>query len=56
MFRLTIFIMNLVWKVKIGDGLGWDIDDGLFDLKFSSQITDEGAPCLVLNYEVRPLK
>lgn len=37
---------------KIGDDLGFNIDNGLLDVKFSSQLTEEGRPCLVLNYEV----
>lgn len=38
----------------MGDDLGWDIDKGLLDVKFSSCLTEAGEPCLVLNYSVRP--
>lgn len=39
---------------KIGDELGWSINDGLLELYFSSQITDDGTPCIVINYEEAP--
>lgn len=38
----------------LGDQLGWNIDDGLIDIYFSSQIADDGTPCIVLNYENDP--
>lgn len=40
--------------IKIGDNIGWNIDKGYIDLKFSSQITENGQPCLVLDYQVGP--
>lgn len=39
---------------KIGDELGWSINDGLLELYFSSQIADDGTPCIVINYEEAP--
>ena len=39
---------------KIGDELGWNINDGFLELYFSSQITEDGTPCLVINYENAP--
>lgn len=39
---------------KLGDRLGWNIDKGYIDLGFSSQLTSDGAPCLVLDYTVVP--
>lgn len=40
---------------KIGDDLGWSIfGDGLLDISFSSQLTDDGTPCLVIDYSVAP--
>lgn len=39
---------------KLGDQMGWDIDNGLLEIDFSAQITEEGDPCLVLNYSVEP--
>ena len=39
---------------KIGNELGWSISDGLVELYFSSQIADDGTPCIVINYEKAP--
>lgn len=38
----------------LGRDLGFNIDDGLFEIRFSSQLTKDERPCLVLNYEVSP--
>lgn len=40
--------------VDIGDELGWNLDGGLVDVDFSSQITDTGRPCIVIKYTVAP--
>lgn len=44
--------------IQIGEDLGWslwiDEADSLVSMKFSSQLTPEGTPCLVLDYAVRP--
>ena len=40
--------------IKLGDDLGWNIDSGLIDVYFTSQITDEGELCMVLNYNLTP--
>lgn len=39
---------------KIGDDLGWNIDRGYIELNFSSQLSDDGNPCLVIDYQVAP--
>lgn len=39
---------------KISDELGWNIDEGLIEITFSSQISDDGRPCLVVDYETAP--
>ena len=39
---------------KLGDLMGWDLDKGLLEVKFSSQLTPDNEPCLVLNYNVMP--
>lgn len=39
---------------RLGDDLGWNIDYGLIDLDFSSQIAEDGTPCLVVDYHVAP--
>lgn len=41
--------------IKLGDDLGWNIDNGVIDLHFSAQLADDGrTPCLVLDYHVAP--
>lgn len=37
-------------NTKLGDDLGWRVDDGLIDLYFSSQLTEDGTPCIVIDY------
>jgi hypothetical protein len=39
---------------SIGDDLGWNIDHGYIELNFSSQLSDDGNPCLVIDYQVAP--
>lgn len=41
-------------NTKLGDELGWNVNDGLIDLNFSSQLASDGTPCLVINYQVAP--
>lgn len=41
-------------NTKLGDELGWNVDNGLIDLNFSSQLASDGTPCLVINYQVAP--
>lgn len=40
--------------ISIGDDLGWNIDHGCIELNFSSQLSDDGNPCLVIDYQVTP--
>ena len=40
--------------VDIGDELGWTIDDRGLDVTFSSQLAEDGTPCLVLHYNIAP--
>lgn len=40
--------------IGIGDDMGWNIDNGYIDLKFSSNLTNEGVPCLVIDYRIFP--
>lgn len=40
--------------IEIGDDLGWNVEDGLVDIAFSSQLTKDGTPCLVINYNITP--
>lgn len=41
-------------RIRLGDELGWNIDDGYLELQFSSQLTDNDEPCLVIMYSVAP--
>lgn len=43
-------------QIKIGDELGWNINDMNDDieLSFSSQLTSDDTPCLVMDYMVGP--
>ena len=40
--------------IKLGDDLGWNIDNGYIDLRFSSQLATDGTPCLVIDYGYGP--
>ena len=40
--------------ISIGDELGWNVDNGLIELNFSSQISDDGQPCIVVDYKIGP--
>ncbi len=39
---------------SIGDEIGWNIDKGYINLDFSSQLAEDGTPCLVIGYYVEP--
>lgn len=38
----------------ISDELGWNIDNGLIEISYGSSITDDGRPCITLEYHVAP--
>lgn len=40
--------------IELGDELGWNLDHGMIDIGFSSQLTDKGEPSVVLDYRVAP--
>lgn len=40
--------------VAAGHDLGWDIDRGYIELDFSSQLTPDGVPCLVVSFGTPP--
>jgi hypothetical protein len=40
--------------IGVGNDLGWCVDDGFIDLYFTSQLTPDDTPCLVINYRVAP--
>ncbi len=38
----------------MGDELGWNIDNGIIDISFSSQIADDDTPCIVIDHNNPP--
>ena len=40
--------------VDVGDRLGWNVNDGLIDVSYSTQLAEDGTPCLVIEYGVAP--
>lgn len=38
----------------IGDNIGWNIEKGYIDLYFSSQLAEDGRPCLVIGHNQAP--
>lgn len=40
--------------IEIGDDIGWNMDSGYIDLEFSSQLAEDGTPCLVIRYHIAP--
>lgn len=40
--------------VAIGYEFGWNIDRGYIELEFSSQLADDGTPCLVVGFRTPP--
>ena len=42
-------------EIKLGNELGWNVyNDGYIKLDFSSQLTKDEEPCLVINYSILP--
>lgn len=40
--------------IKNSDEIGWNLDGGLIDITFSSQLANDGTPCVVVDYLVAP--
>lgn len=41
-------------NTKGGELLGWDLDTGGLKVTFGSQLTEEGEPCLIIDFSVEP--
>lgn len=41
--------------IGVGDALGWHVENGCFELRFSSQLTPDNTPCLVIDYSLPPV-
>lgn len=39
---------------ELGDELGWNLDHGFVEIEFSSQLADDGTPCVVISYNIAP--
>lgn len=40
--------------IGLGNELGWNIDKGYIEPNFSSQLAEDGTPCLVVSYLIEP--
>lgn len=40
---------------RMGDELGWNLDHGTVEINFSSQLSDDGRPCLVVDFNHPPV-
>lgn len=40
---------------NVGDNLGWEIDRGYIELRFSAQLSEDDTPCLVVTHGVSPI-
>jgi len=40
--------------VEVGDAIGWNVDKGLIELYFSSQLANGRVPCLVMTFQTMP--
>lgn len=40
--------------VDSGRKVGWDVERGLMEIKFTAKITDNGEPCIVIGYKTEP--
>ena len=57
--ELSITLNDLYYELDlpsscVGDDLGWELDNGLLSMNFSSQLTSEDKPCLCIAYEYPP--
>ena len=41
-------------SIGIGDELGWNLDDGEIDFYTSTQMAEDGRPCIVIEYNAAP--
>lgn len=57
--ELCISLNDFYWEVGLkqtanGDQLGWNIDKGYIELYYTSDVTDDLKPVLVVNYQTLP--
>lgn len=52
---LTDFYWELgIQPTALSDELGWNVGEGLIEVDFSSQIAEDGTPCIVVDYLIEP--
>lgn len=39
----------------LGDTLGWNMSDGLFEIEFSAQLSPTSEPCVVIDFRTMPI-
>ena len=40
--------------IRMGEDLGWNVDQGPLTIDYSSQLAEDGTPCLVMDYHIAP--
>ena len=40
--------------IKLGENLGWNIGKGMVEMRFSTQLSDGGQPCIVMDFATPP--
>jgi hypothetical protein len=40
----------------MGMSTGWTVDRGMLDVHFSAKLADDGTPCVVIDYTIRPVQ
>ena len=41
-------------NTRLGDELGWNIDHGMIELRYSTQLSEDDRPAIVIGYSVTP--
>ena len=64
LFDSELKVMDVLWKKgdlpakeiakALTNELGWNVNKGLIELRFSSQLANGRTPCLVMSYSVAP--
>lgn len=57
--EMYVSLNDFYWELgldgtDLGNELGWNISKGYMDLTFSSQLAEDGTPCVVINYGCPP--
>lgn len=57
--EMTVTLNDFYYEIGLessdgGKYLGWDIDKGYIEVEYSSQLTPDGRPCLVIGFNTPP--